>query len=152
MQPENAEKGWKAKFRVAVQHTPVDANGNTRQMPAIKLTHQKNGQFTRPRKGSVNDLEKNSSVVIMCGLSRGVYIGNTGWGLKFQLAEAYVVTNMSSQNGPKIDTSKTVFLDEETPINEEEEVSKKLRVGSQSDDEQFQDQPSLLEMQAAAQM
>ena len=82
VQPENHEKGWKAKFRVAVQHVPVDSNGNSRQMPTINITHQKDGGFTRPRKGSVNDLEKNSAVVIMCGLSRGVYIGNTGWRAK----------------------------------------------------------------------
>ena len=99
----------------------------------------------------MNDLEKNSAVVVMCGLSRGVYIGNTGWGLKFQLVEAYVVSNMSSQNGPKIDLSNTIFLDEETPMSEEE-VVKKPRIGSQSDDEQFAEQPSLLEMQAAAAM
>ena len=58
---------------------------------------------------------------------------------------------MSSQNGPKIDLSGTAFLDEETPMSEEE-VAKKPRLGSQSDDEQFPEQPSLLEMQAAAQM
>ena len=138
-------KGYAPQIRMAVQHEPVDTNGNPRTMPKIYKAHLKENPatgkkgITKPIAGTVNDLDKGSAIVPVAATSRGVYFGGTGWGIKTPLSTAYILTNCSTANGPSVDTSGVEIFDEETPEDDNVQV-KRQRVdepfvgGDQFDD------------------
>ena len=141
LRPADVDRGYKATLRLAVQHEPVDKQNKPRTMPKIFKAHLKTHpatgklSITRPILGKIDDLDRNSAIVPVAALSRGVYFGGTGWGMKFPLATAYVLTNMSSNSGPAVDTSGVDILDEETPDDDNVPPAKRIRA---SDDVPFQ--------------
>lgn len=127
----DVDKGYAATIRMAVQHEPVDANGNPRTMPKIFKAHLKENPttgrkgITKPIAGTINDLDRGSAIVPVAALSRGIYFGGTGWGIKMPLSTAYVLTNCATSNGPSVDTSGVEIFDEETP--DDDHLAKRQR-------------------------
>ena len=154
LRPPDVDKGYKPTLRLAVQHEPVDKQGRPRTMPTILKAHLRGQAITKPVVGTIADLDKNSAIVPVAALSRGVYFGGTGWGVKFPLSTAYVLTNMASASGPAVDTSGVQILDEETPDDTDpalETMNKKQRTGdvtALSESNQFAEHDLMLEHRA----
>jgi len=126
LKPANPEKGYKATMRLAVQHEAKDPDsGKPKRMPSILLTKLKGpSQWTKPRPGTIEDLMANIAISPMASVSRGIYFGGTGWGLKLSLDEAYIFTNLAGNQGPVQDVSgMTVVPDSD----DEDEATKRLK-------------------------
>lgn len=141
----DVEKSYAPQIRMAVQHEPVDANGNPRTMPKIFKAHLKENLntgkkgITKPIAGTINDLDRGSAIVPVAALSRGVYFGGTGWGIKMPLSTAYVLTNCASSNGPSVDTSGVEIFDEETPEDDNVQVKRQRFEEPFAGGDQFED-------------
>ena len=131
VRPADVERGYPATIRMAVQHEPVDKNGNAKTMPKIFKAHLKEHPvtgkkcITKPVVGTIMDLDRGSAIAPVAALNRGVYFGGTGWGIKMPLSTAYVLTNCATASGPSVDTSGVEILDEETP--EDDNLAKRQR-------------------------
>ena len=116
VRPANVEMGYKPNMRFYVEHKPVNGKtGKPNRMARILKTHLKGGGITKPKPGTVADLTDNCALAPVAGLNRGIYFTSVGWGMKFRLEEAYVLTNLGGTTGPTVDTSGVTILDEETP-------------------------------------
>ena len=99
-----------------MEHKAINAKtGKPNRMARILKTHLKGAGITKPIAGTVADLTDNCAVAPVAGLNRGIYFTSVGWGMKFRLEEAYVLTNLGGTTGPAVDTSGVTILDEETP-------------------------------------
>ena len=107
----NTDKGYSAYLRCHVESDPK------KMMPTIRKVHRKDGKFTRPIKGTIQDLLKGSVGMFEIALSRGGYGGGTGTGLKFTLTEAILIENERETGAAGLDTSGMEFLDEDTPAD-----------------------------------
>ena len=100
------EKGYKATIRIGVPHENVGKDGKPRELPTIWLTKLKGeNQWTKPKAGSIHDLDKNVALCPVVKLFRGAYFGNTGWGMRFVLDSAFIFTNKGGNSGPTLDTA-----------------------------------------------
>ena len=112
----NVEMGYKPNMRFFVEHKPINAKtGKPNRLARISKTHLKGGGITKPIAGTVADLTDSCAIAPVAGLNRGIYFTSVGWGMKFRLEEAYVLTNLGGTTGPSVDTSGVTILDEETP-------------------------------------
>ena len=128
------DKGYKANFKVHVQHEEVGADGKPRRMPKITKANLKSSEqgygYNKEEVGTVHDLERNTAISPIATLSRGIYFGTTGWGLKFTLDSAKIWKNMSGNSGPTFDESDRIFFPESD--DEDEKPTKKLKVDPES--------------------
>ena len=121
LKPADPEKGYKATIRIGVPHEAVGKDGKPRQMPEILLTKLKGeNQWTKPKPGTIHDLDRNIAICPVVKLFRGIYFGNTGWGMRFVLDSAYVFTNLTGNTGPKLNTSHM----QEVPDSDDEQETK----------------------------
>ena len=112
----NVEMGYKPNMRFFVEHKAMNAKtGKPNRLARILKTHLKGTGITKPNAGTVADLTDNCAIAPVAGLNRGIYFTSVGWGMKFRLEEAYVLTNLGGTTGPAVDTSGVTILDEETP-------------------------------------
>lgn len=120
VEPANVEKGYPPKFRVGVQHEAVGAmDGKPRTMPKIWLTKlMGENTWTKPRPGTIDDLTKKCAVNAVFRVFRGVYFGQSGWGMRFTLDEAYIFTNKSADSQSSIDTSMMKIVPDPDEENE----------------------------------
>lgn len=125
LKPADTEKGYPASFRIGVQHEAVGKDGKARIMPKIWLTKLKGeNQWTKPKPGTIHDLERGCAISAVVRLVRGIYFGNTGWGMRYTLHEAYIFTNMSKGSQPSIPTSHM----QEVPDSDDEDEAVKTEV------------------------
>ncbi len=131
LKPADLANGYPANFRLFVQHEAIDSTTKTpRTMPAIFTCKRKRDPdsdewgITKAKRGSIEDLVAKSSIACVGQLSRGIYFGGTGWGMKFRLSQAYVYTNMTETSGPQINTSNVKILPDDS--EDEAEPPKKL--------------------------
>jgi hypothetical protein len=113
----DVEKGYPATIRLAVQHELIDMEGRTRMVPPIHLTTLNGNKITKPAKGEITNLSRGCAIVPMASLSRGVYGGGAGWGVKMQLSVAYVILNRSRSSGPEISLDGVEVTEDETPLH-----------------------------------
>lgn len=119
LKPADPDKGYKANMRIGVQHEPFGKDGKPRAMPKIWLTKLLGpNQWTRPKPGTVHDLEKGCAICAVIRVVRGIYFGNTGWGMRYTLDEAWIFTNKSAGSVSSIDTSHM----QEVPDPDDDEV------------------------------
>lgn len=106
LKPANPDKGYKANMRIGVQAEPFTTDGKPRAMPKIWLTKLLGpNQWTKPKPGTVHDLEKGCAICAVVRVVRGIYFGATGWGMRYTLDEAWIFTNKSAGSISSIDTS-----------------------------------------------
>ena len=108
----NPDKGYAPLLKVFIETDP------TKPMPKIQKMHLLEGnKCTRPINGDTNDLVRGAAVVMTIALSRGVYAGQTGLGMKFSATGIDVLTNLQKTNAPQTDYSGVEFIDVDTPAN-----------------------------------
>ena len=118
LKPANEDKGYAANLRVFVQHNPE------RPMTKVSKMHLKERAdgtkyITKPVQGSLADLQNDRlAVVPVISLVRGVYSGQTGVGLKFELTACDVLTNLRETNVPEPNRDGVEASDEPTPEDE----------------------------------
>jgi len=119
LQPANVEKNYPPNFKVGVQHEPVGPDGKPRVMPKIWTTKlMGENQWTQPRPGTVNDLKKKCAVNAVFRVFRGVYFGQSGWGMRYTLDEAYIFTNKSADMQSAVDTSMMTVVPDPDEVDE----------------------------------
>jgi hypothetical protein len=113
LKPADPDKGYKANMRIGVQNEPFTKEGKPRAMPKIWLTKLLGpNQWTKPQPGTVHDLVKGCAICAVIRVVRGVYFGNTGWGMRYTLDEAWIFTNKSAGSVSAIDTSHMQEVDD----------------------------------------
>ena len=112
--PPNPEKGYKALIRVGVPHQPFGPDGTARVMPKIKLAEWLglNKMKVLKKEGTIHDLTKGASVCATVRLSRGIWFGQPGWGMKWMLKEAYIFVNKAAGTASSFDLSKVEIVTE----------------------------------------
>lgn len=99
---------WNARFKFSVQHEAGKPG-----YPKVMLTglNEQNSMW-KPTNGTPDDLGKNVAMNIECSPVRnGFYAGQVGWGINFQLAQAYVFQNKSTAETSDRDMSDVVWCD-----------------------------------------
>jgi hypothetical protein len=131
-------KNYPANLRIGVQNEAVGADGKPRSMPKIWLCRLKpcGKKISVKKPGTIHDLERNCAIYASVRLVRGIYFGNTGWGMRYTLHEAYIFTNMAKNSQSSIDTGDVAEVpdseDEREAAAKEKEV--KLEVTVQDHD------------------
>lgn len=106
----NPDKGYAPLLKVFIETDP------TKAMPKIQKMHLVDGnKCTRPINGDASDLVRGAAVAMTIALSRGVYAGQTGLGMKFSATGIDVLTNLQKTNAPQTDYSGVEFIDVDTP-------------------------------------
>ena len=118
LKPANDEKGYAANLRVFVQHNPEKPMAKISKMH-LKERADGTKYITKPVQGSLADLQNDRlAVVPIISLVRGVYSGQTGVGLKFELTACDVLTNLRETNVPEPNRDGVDASDEPTPEDE----------------------------------
>tara|TARA_B100001057_G_scaffold113195_2_gene111488 strand:+ start:5372 stop:6310 length:939 start_codon:yes stop_codon:yes gene_type:complete len=118
LKPANDEKGYAANLRVFVQHNPEKPMAKISKMH-LKERADGSKYITKPVQGSLADLQNDRlAVVPIISLVRGVYSGQTGVGLKFELTACDVLTNLRETNVPEPNREGVDASDEPTPEDE----------------------------------
>ena len=118
LKPANDEKGYAANLRVFVQHNPEKPMAKISKMH-LKERADGTKYITKPVQGSLADLQNDRlAVVPIISLVRGVYSGQTGVGLKFELTACDVLTNLRETNVPEPNREGVDASDEPTPEDE----------------------------------
>ena len=118
LKKKNEEKGYAPNLRVFVQHQPDRPQCKVSKMH-LKERADGTKYITKPVQGSLADLQNDRlAVVPVISLVRGVYSGQTGVGLKFELTACDVLTNLRETNVPEPNRDGVEGSDEPTPEDE----------------------------------
>lgn len=134
LRPADVDKGYKAHMRISVPHEEFGPDGKAKKMPRIIKANLKSNAkgygWNNEEVGTIHDLNPSVAVSAIAELSRGLYFGTTGWGMKFTLDSAKIWKNMSTNTRPDFDTSKRQHFPESDDEGEAE--TKKLKAGDET--------------------
>ena len=131
--PFNVEKGWSAQMRAGLQTNPVGKDGKPRSnMPKLlKAKLKGENQWTDPKICAPEELVRGSAIHPVIEVTRGVYLGQAGIGVKHAVRNLYLFTNKNFNNRMLIDVSHMTVV----PDSDDEEEEKKPK--EQQQEQQF---------------
>lgn len=137
LKPADPDKGYKAQMRICLQHEETGPEGRPNKLPRITkacLQSNEKGYGTNNKKqGTIHDLNSNISLSPIAELTRsGIYVGGTGWGLKFNLDSAFIWENMSASTRPEFDMSQCQYFPDDDD-NDQAQAAKKLKVSNEEE-------------------